>query len=172
MILKNKNIELKEINSYHQDELAEWRSSQDAYDYFFEWESISCEKQEAWFSKYKNNPKEILFIIQSVFDGWSKLFGTIGLSNIDNRNRRAELSRFFIVKEERGKGIGDDTINVLIDYAKNHLNLRRLYCSVLKNNEKAIRFYENHLFKKEGILIAHVFKNGEYLDVQNMGKIL
>ena len=66
--------------------------------------------------------------------------GCIDLFDFDPRNRRAALG-MYIAPEYRGKGVGKAALELLEDYAFNHLNLRVLYAVIATNNAACSALY-------------------------------
>ena len=65
--------------------------------------------------------------------------GTIGLLNFDNHSLSAEIG-FGISRELWGKGIINQCLHAIIDYAANTLCLTKLLIGTDKNNVRAIEF--------------------------------
>lgn len=91
--------------------------------------------------------------------------GTIGLSQIDRRHRRAEYGVLIGEPDARGKGLAADASRLLLRYAFGELGLHRIFLHVLADNEPALRLYERLGFKTEGCLRQHVSKSGRWRDV-------
>ncbi|MFN8443867.1 MAG: GNAT family protein [Caldilineaceae bacterium] len=68
-----------------------------------------------------------------------------------------------------GRGYGTDAIRLLLDYAFRLQNMRKVYLSVNGNNERAIGAYRHCGFVEEGRLREHVWSNGNYIDLIQMG---
>ena len=66
--------------------------------------------------------------------------GCIDLFDLDIRNRRAALG-MYISPEYRGQGVGKAALELLEDYAFNHLNLRVLYAVIATNNAACSALY-------------------------------
>ena len=94
--------------------------------------------------------------------------GTIGLSHIDHRNRRAEYGVLIGEPGARGKGFAAEASRLLLDYAFGALRLHRVYLHVLVRNEPALRLYRRLGFEPEGVLREHVWKAGGVHDVTVM----
>ena len=91
--------------------------------------------------------------------------GTIGLSQIDRRHRRAEYGVLIGEPAARGKGLAAEASRLLLRYAFGELGLHRVFLHVLAENEPALRLYERLGFKTEGCLRQHVSKAGRLRDV-------
>ncbi len=162
-MLKGKRVVLRAIEEAHLPVIAGWRSDAAAYPYFHEFHPISLADQKAWFDGQRGDPREINFAVATL-DGM--LVGTISLVHIDGRNRRAELGRVLIGKEDlRRGGFGREMTYLALDYAFAHLNVHKVVCEVIAENAPARRLYEKFGFQEEGVLHKHVYKAGRYLDV-------
>ncbi|MEI6553712.1 MAG: GNAT family protein [bacterium] len=107
------------------------------------------ESQNKWFDTYEEKESigtKKFFTILS--DG--KYIGFMGLSNINKKIGNASV--FILIGEDgyRGRGIGKQSMDHLIKYAFEDLNLKSLYLEVDKSNLPAIRLYDKLGFKKIG----------------------
>lgn len=75
----------------------------------------------------------------------SKIIGTAAIKKLNNEEGIAK--RFFIHKDYRGSGVAQTLLNALIKRAKK-INLSKIVLDVIKNNQRAIRFYEKNGFKR------------------------
>jgi UDP-4-amino-4,6-dideoxy-N-acetyl-beta-L-altrosamine N-acetyltransferase len=99
----------------------------------------------------------------------NRVVGTIGLSHIDRRHRRAEYGVLLGEPEARGKGYAADASRLLLRYAFEDLRLQRVFLHVFADNAPALRLYERLGFKTEGCLRQHLVKDGRPRDVLIMG---
>lgn len=97
--------------------------------------------------------------------------GTIGLSRIDPRHRRAEYGVLIGEPGARGKGLASEASRLLLDYAFRTLGLVRVYLHVFADNAAAVRLYERVGFLREGLLRRHVYKGGRFRDVVAMAAV-
>ncbi|MBF6591501.1 MAG: GNAT family N-acetyltransferase [Ktedonobacterales bacterium] len=68
-----------------------------------------------------------------------------------------------------GHGYGRDAIGLLLEYAFNLRNLRRVWLTVNATNERAYHAYRACGFVEEGRLRHHVWLRGTYDDLVTMG---
>lgn len=108
--------------------------------------------------------RQIRFVIEHLAD--SQAIGTIDLFDLDMQNQRGGIG-IVLTKPNRGKGLAGSALDLLVDYAFNHLNLHQLYCNVEEDNKISIE-----LFKKRGFVVAGLKRDwnaknngwaGEYL---------
>lgn len=164
-MLQNKKLKLRYFEANDIAHVMSIRSSQEAYNFFFEFEPCNQQQQTEWWEQSfrKNNEKNFIIVTN---DEKENFLGTISLVGIDMRNKKAELGRFYLHPLERGKGYGVEIIALLLEYSFNHLNLHKIYLEVLSENIQAINLYKKLGFCKEGLLKNHIFKNGKYQDIQ------
>lgn len=98
-----------------------------------------------------------------------KFIGQCALFNFDDVAHTAELGITIGDKAYWGKGYGREAIQLLLDYGFRLRNFRKVWLKVLGNNERGIRAYRACGFVEEGRLRAHVWSNGQYVDLVQMG---
>ena len=163
-MLTGKRIALRAIEEADLPTLAKWRSESASYHYFFEFHPISQATQADWFAAQRARRDEMNFAVTT---RTGELAGTISLIRIDGRNRRAELGRVYVGDERlRRGGVGREMTFLVLEYAFDHLNLHKVTCEVLAGNAPARELYRRFGFREEGTLRQHVFKAGQYVDVQ------
>ncbi|WBW95655.1 GNAT family N-acetyltransferase [Oceanirhabdus sp. W0125-5] len=79
------------------------------------------------------------------------LLGFCWLNNVNHIDGAAELAILIGDNEYRGKGYGKESINLLLDYSFNVINLNNVMLSVYSHNERAIECYKKCGFKLMGI---------------------
>ena len=95
-----------------------------------------------------NDPDCLHLTVLHVED--KRLVGHIILNGIQNKNKSLEFRRIFI--NEKGKGFGRESINLIKKICFNNLNYHRLWLDVHVDNNNAIQLYESENFIKEGTL--------------------
>ncbi|MEY8847586.1 GNAT family N-acetyltransferase [Psychroserpens sp. XS_ASV72] len=106
-----------------------------------------------------------LRLVISNFD--EETIGLIDLFDFDFTNRRAGVGLLIKNEKDRQKGYGKEALELLISYAKRHLDLHQLYCNISESNTKSLKLFKNQGFeivglKKDWNLVDSKFKN-EYL---------
>ncbi|MFN8699135.1 MAG: GNAT family N-acetyltransferase [Flavobacteriales bacterium] len=94
----------------------------------------------------------------------SKHIGNVKLDRIDWISGTCELGILIGSADHRGKGIGTEVCGMMIRYAFQTLNLRKVLLAVYSNNPAAMRAYEKAGFTEEGRLKEHVYCEGMYVD--------
>ncbi len=99
----------------------------------------------------------------------SKYIGQCALFNTNEINHTCELGITIGDKDYWAKGYGREAITLLLDYAFRLRNIRKVWLQVHGNNPRAISAYKACGFIEEGRLRAHVWSNGHYVDLVQMG---
>jgi len=98
-----------------------------------------------------------------------ELIGVCGLHNVNDTARTCELGIGIGDKTAWGQGYGRDAVRLLLDYAFRLRNFRKVWLWAHAKNERAIRSYRACGFVEEGRLRQHIWSNGAYDDVVQMG---
>ena len=88
--------------------------------------------------------------------------GMIDLFDFDFKNSRAGVGVLIKDTAERQKGIGNEALELLVQYCKTHLNLHQLYCNISEDNEASLKLFSKHGFKIVGLKKDWNFVNGSY----------
>ena len=83
----------------------------------------------------------------------TKIVGCIDLFDFDARNRKAAIG-MYIAPDARGRGVGKQAVQLLLDYAFNFLHLRMVYAIISVNNVACSRLYEQMDFLPSSSLRA------------------
>ncbi|MFT4777532.1 MAG: RimJ/RimL family protein N-acetyltransferase [Flavobacteriales bacterium] len=122
---------------------------------------------KTYLNHVSGNSNTVMFAI-CIIDG-DRHVGNIKLDNFDWVAGTAELGVLLGAKDAWGKGIGTASCQLLLHYAFDQLNLRKVSLTVYDNNPGAIRLYEKIGFQTEGRLRNHIFADGAYIDKLWMG---
>jgi RimJ/RimL family protein N-acetyltransferase len=95
--------------------------------------------------------------------------GSCGLFNPNATARTCEVGIGIGAKEYWGRGLGRESLRLLLNYGFRYLNYRKLWLRVHAANERAIRAYRACGFVEEGRQRAHVWSDGAYDDLVLMG---
>jgi len=98
-----------------------------------------------------------------------KYIGQCALFQFDDVAHTCALGITIGDKDYWGRGYGRDALRVLLDYAFRLRNMRRVHLTVNGTNERAIRAYRACGFVEEGRLRQHVWSDGQYIDLVQMG---
>ncbi|WP_413112107.1 GNAT family N-acetyltransferase [Thaumasiovibrio sp. DFM-14] len=125
---------------------------------------------EMWTKRMANIPDNVHSYVAEL-DGI--VVGNLGLEICTNPRRRHVASFGMGVKDdEMGKGVGSALLSTAVDLADNWLNLKRLELTVYVDNKPAIGLYKKFGFVIEGESALYAFRNGEYVSVYHMARLV
>jgi diamine N-acetyltransferase len=168
-MLTSNRIILRAIEETDLPLMASWRSKPEIYEYFYEYLPISTRQQKNWYERQLSDSSEINLIVAQPS---GEAIGTVSIYHIDRRSRKAEWGRLLIGNTDwRSGGIGSEIEALVLEYCFEHLNLHKLYCEVVSENESVVALHKKFGFSVDGILRQHAFKNGQYIDVVSLSML-
>lgn len=102
----------------------------------------------------------------------NKLIGKAKISNIVYGVLKSGILGYSIDKEYEGKGYMKEAINLVLEYAKEYLDLHRIEASVLTTNERSKGVLLSCGFEEIGINKKYLYINGKWSDHITFYKIL
>jgi len=125
----------------------------------------TLEMDKAWFDRALNDTTNtnIYFGIDEIES--KDFIGLFQLINIDYISRTAIWG--YVIGEKNKQKLGYGTIagQLILNYAFNVLNLRKIYSYNLVGNEGTLKMQKKLGFGQEGMLKEHLYFGGEYHDV-------
>ncbi len=118
----------------------------------------------------KNNEADniIQFCIKTIncenLEDNDMIIGFALLNDIEWNNRSANLVLAIAENDFKNMGLGTETLQILLDFAFNELNLNRIGVSMISNNERALHLFEKSGFVIEGSMRQAVLRDGIKLD--------
>jgi RimJ/RimL family protein N-acetyltransferase len=130
---------------------------------------VSAKKIAEWIEKDQEKipPAEYLFGIRTL--AGDNLVGFIDLEGVMFPHGDAFVGIGLGERSLWGKGYGTDAMKVILRYAFQELNLRRVSLDTFEYNPRAIRSYEKAGFIHEGCARAFLFREGKRWDMIFMG---
>jgi UDP-4-amino-4,6-dideoxy-N-acetyl-beta-L-altrosamine N-acetyltransferase len=165
-LLEGEKVRLREMREADVEHVVRWRNDPEVLGMLFSYRPLSEQEQREWFSKLPGDRTRVNFIVETLS---GRPVGQAGFASLDHRDRRAELGVVIGEREEQGRGLGTDTVRLLVGYGFRELNLHRIDLRVLAGNDRALKLYRGLGFRDEGVLRRAVFKDGEFRDVVVLG---
>lgn len=166
VFLRGENVVLRPLGKSDLPRLLRWINDPEVRHFLEAYLPMSEKDEEDWLENLgKRKPNEILLAIETV-DGVH--IGNIGLHRIHWRDRTATTGAMIGEKEYWGKGLGTEAKMLLLDYAFNTLNLRKICSQVLAFNKRSAAYSKKCGYVEEGVFREHIFRNGEYHDLINL----
>jgi RimJ/RimL family protein N-acetyltransferase len=157
-------ITLTEIRKEDSLCLFKWINDREEVYYSSPYKPVHETSHEKWFNHVTSCKGLYIFGIR--LD--NKLIGSCQLNEANFISRTAELQIRIGDISQRGNGYGEQTVQKLIKFGFDDLNLNRIALQVFSNNHRAIAMYEKIGFYQEGSLRQAAFINGNYTDINIM----
>lgn len=93
-----------------------------------------------------------------------RLIGNASIMDIQQVYQRAEIGLFIGESSDRGKGYGQEVVNLLVNYGFQYLNLNNLMLKVYSGNGAAINTYKKCGFKEFGRRTRCLFVENKWHD--------
>ena len=165
VFLAGKRVNLRPIEKEDIPNLERWINDEEVRRNLTAFLPMNRADEEEWIDSISKRKGMDITLIITVKD---KPIGTIGFHKISLTDRNASLGIGIGEKSYWGKGYGTEAITLILRYAFNTLNLRKICLSVFAFNERAIACYEKCGFKEEGRLKEQRFRDGKYHDEVRM----
>lgn len=92
----------------------------------------------------------------------NKPLGLIDIFDFDFKNRRAGIGILIKDANDRDKGYGRESLQLLINYCFSHLGLHQLYCNISEENKASVKLFTNQGFVNVGLKKDWNYVNGAY----------
>lgn len=161
-MFQGKYVKLRPLEEEDLKLLRDWRNSKDVRKTTREYRLLNMINQKKWFELIyaENPPKHIMFGVEN--KNKKKIAGVTGLTYIDWKNKHAEISIYLSSKSWQKTKEAKDTINTIIEYGFEELNLHRLWVEIFQISKENIELFEQLKFVKEGILRDKVWRQGKW----------
>ncbi len=162
MILINDEITLNAIELEHETFLREMINDPNIEKFVLGWSKpVSKQEQIKWIENLPKSKNEVRYLITQ----YEIPVGMASITSIDFINSNASLNVKLHTLAPKRKGIATKSMEILIKYCFNELNLNSLYVNILDYNLNSKKLFEKLGFKQEGRFSQKVYKSGEYHDV-------
>jgi len=160
--LIGENIYLRPFERSDLDYIRKWYNDPELRGSIEITEPYNSVKAEQWFDNVCKDDQRIWFAI--VLKENDAVVGECGLLRMFYAWKTTDLTMIIGERDAQGKGYGSEAMRLLLDYAFGCLGFHRVALGVAGFNEDAIRFYERHGFKREGIQREGYYYNHKYHD--------
>ncbi len=158
---KGKRVTLRPPMKEDIPKMHRWINDREVTKYLSSYLPVSLETEEKWFDNLANRKDDIIFCIEVD----SVLIGTMGIHHINWKDRVATTGALIGEKEYWGRGFGTEAKILLLEYAFNSLNLRKIYSEVIAYNKRSLHYSLHCGYRQEGRKVKAVFYNGKYHDI-------
>ena len=160
------NVKLRQLKLEDTQGMQEWMTDQECKKWFqFPQEYALKENIEKFIGSASVELKDGASIHWAISSLEDEYLGTISLKDVDIRVGKAEYA-IALRNKVRGKGIGQQATNLILDKAFHEYHLNKVYLNVISNNEKAIRMYEKCGFHHEGEFKNHIYAGDKICSIK------
>ena len=142
-VITSNEIELVNFTDLSLNEkkmILEWRNHSSIRQWMFTSECISLQNHLKYIDTLNTRDDRSYFLIKRI----SQSIGVIDFTNIDHRNKTTE---FGLYANPALRGVGNQLMESVIDYAFNTLDIKKLIAEVFEENYAAIKLYKRYDFK-------------------------
>jgi len=162
MISNKKNkISLRAIEISDLKLIQSWRNMPSIQHFVREYREMSMTNIEKWYNSVSNSKEFLFFIIEDLKEN---PIGVAGLTYIDLINKHADLHLGLYEKPWGDNLYGTATINTMLDYGFNYLNLNKIYAEIYSIDHAKLKLFKSNKFKQDAVLREHYYHNGKYED--------
>ncbi|MEX1014852.1 MAG: GNAT family protein [Candidatus Paceibacterota bacterium] len=161
VFLKGSRINLRPVLESDIPLLLRWINDPEVTQYLSAYLPMMEEDEREWFNSLSSKkPYDIVLTIMVDCNP----IGVIGIHNVSLKDRTATTGALIGEKDCWGKGYGTEAKMILLNYAFNTLNLRKINSSVFEFNERSYAYSIKCGYKEEGVRKQQLFRNGKYWD--------
>jgi diamine N-acetyltransferase len=126
---------------------------------------VTEKNEDDWYNSTigSKDPKSVYFAIHTAND--DRIIGYTFLKDINYIHGTCNFGIVIGNDSDRHQGYGKETLDRMIKYAFDILNLRKIYLEVIDDNKAAIILYQKRNFKEEGCLKKYFYFGDKYHDV-------
>jgi len=157
-----KEIAFRVIEKYDLEILRKLHNDPSTWLNLYNIDFIDENDQIEWWKNLHNKKNDKRFVI-CFAEKPEIVIGRLRLQNINWQHHNCEIG-LDILAEYRGKGYGQKSYKMVLEFLFNHYNMHMVYVKVADFNPNAKKLYEKVGFKETGRLPQSYFRNGEYWD--------
>ncbi len=160
--LKGKRVSLRPVLKEDVPQFLRWMNDPDVLQYLGMSLPTMEVEEDQWFEGLaKKKQNNLIFAVVTV-EG--KLIGTMGLHNIIWADRTATTGAVIGDKAYWNKGYGTEAKMLLLNFAFNTLNLRKICSSVFAFNKRSYAYQKKCGYVEEGRRLRQRYRKGRYQD--------
>jgi [ribosomal protein S5]-alanine N-acetyltransferase len=159
--LVGRSVALGALYPEHLGDYCRWFADPEVTRYLPRDSPPSLREEQEWFDRIVASRTEVVWALFA--DG--QHIGSIALSQIDWRDRRALTGILIGEKSWWGRGVATEAMQLRTRYAFEELGLEKLITNVDEDNEASRRALERVGYRTVGVYRRHHFRRGTWADV-------
>lgn len=161
---QGKLVSLRMIDKEDTPLIVSWRNNERIKNHFIYREFFTADIHENWLKNMVGTGKVVQMIICENENDYRPV-GSVYFRYSDDDKTEAEYGIFIGEDDATGKGYGNETAILAVDYARKELDLKKLMLRVFTYNVAAIKSYENAGFRKTADLPMVECSDGQKSDM-------
>lgn len=168
-LLQGKRIKLTAIEKKDIPKFTEWYNDTNFMRYYDVISAVpkTTEEVEKIVYEVTNSNEQYIFAIRDIESG--EFIGVTGFENILWNNGTALIYIGIGNEKYRGMGIGEEAMQLAIEFGFREFNFYKIWLTVLEYNFSAIKLYEKIGFEREGVNREFIYRDGKRYDLYNYG---
>lgn len=168
-LLEGKTIRLTAVEREDIEEFTKWYNNTEFMRYYDVISAVPKSREEVLeiIEEAQKSTDKYIFAIRTIIG--NKFIGVTGFENVLWNNRNALIYIGIGNENYRGQGIGEEALNLTMEFGFEEFNFNRIYLNVLEYNDRAISLYEKLGFLKEGIQREFIIRDGKTYDMYLYG---
>lgn len=170
-LLDGINVCLTAIREDDMDAIENWFNNVEFLRYYDMLPAIPQSRREVekMVKSYQDSQERCIFAIRE--KETEKIIGIAGFDEIISSNGTATIFIGIGNDSFKGRGLGKETMSLLIDYGFSELNFYRIQLNVISYNEAAIKLYEKLGFIREGTYRKFILRDEKRFDMYLYGML-
>ena len=159
---KSERINLISIEKKHIKLIKKWINNENITMYMGRRFPINDDEQFSWYENFMEDKSKKKLIISTIPSNHN--IGMISLFEIDCRNQKSEIG-VYIKPDYHGKGYAKESINMILNFAFQELNMHKIYALIHSFNISAIKLFKSCNFHHESTDRESIYFNGKFVNV-------
>jgi diamine N-acetyltransferase len=170
-MLKGEKVLLRPVRRADVSLFLKWFNDPEVTQYLAIYLPVTEMAEEKWIEDVGTTraSSDVLLVIEAQTGDAGRAIGSIGLHQINQKDRSATFGIAIGEKDFWSQGLGSDSALTLLKYGFEQMNLHRISSSVFDFNERSYRMHKKVGFQEEGRRRLAIFKNGQYHDLVEFG---
>jgi|WetSurMetagenome_2_1015567.scaffolds.fasta_scaffold277674_2 RimJ/RimL family protein N-acetyltransferase len=168
-MLKGSQVILRPVQRSDIPSFLVWFNDPEITQYLTVYLPMTEMSEEKWVENLAVDFSKVNFVVETIAPGGNRPIGSVGIENINSKDRDAEFGIVIGNKDCWNQGYGTESAALIIRYAFEQLNLNRVSSRVYDFNPRSQRMHLKLGFKEEGRRRQAKYVNGQYHDVFEYG---
>jgi len=157
-------VSISEVDEELIEKIRNWRNQPKIRKYMYNNHIISKKEHKKWIRKVKNNDETKVWIVYQD----ETPIGVMNLKDIDHKNKITDWGFYIGEEKYRGLGLSKHMLYNLMKLVFADMNFRKMYTTVLENNEIALNLYKKMGLEIDGCLKDHLIRDNRLIDLYLM----